>query len=172
MSYVLSLSALVIGTLPSLLKGKNMKLILLLLCIGNLLVTISYFIDGGVNGAAASIMGVICTLINFILETKNKPVPKWLVAFYIAVSFVINLYVSKGIDIYMLLVTGCAVAFHISTTRKNGKDYRFWILFNLLLWCVYDFISASYSVLITHGIQFVINVFGMVWHDRKKEIKG
>lgn len=172
MSYVLSLAALVLGTLPSLLKGKNMKLILLFLCIGNFFVTVSYVLDGGFNGAAASIMGVVCTLINFILEVKNKPVPKALVAFYIVLSVVVNLWVSKGVDLYMLLVAGAGVAFHISTTRKNGRDYRFWILFNLLLWCVYDTVSASYSVLITHGIQLLTNVFGMIVHDRKKVIQN
>ena len=169
MSYVFSLIVLALGFVPSLIKGKNMKLILLCLCLGNFLVTVSYIIDGGINGAAASIMGAVCTLINFCLEIKNKPVPKWLIAIYIAVAVVINLWVSNGIDAGMILVVGAAIAFHIGTTRKCGKDYRFWILFNLILWCIYDVISASYSVLITHGTQLVINVTGMLIHDRKSK---
>lgn len=171
MSYILSLAALITMTLPSLLKGKNMKLILLLLCLGNGLMAVSYYIDGGINGAVASIIGVVCTLLNFMLEMKNRPVPKWLVCFYIALSIATNLWVSMGIDLNMILVVGAGFAYQISVTRKSGRDYRFWILFNLILWCVYDVASGSYGVIITHAVQLVINVAGMIIHDRKKEIK-
>ena len=66
--YFLSFTALVMMTAPSMLKGKNMKGILLLLCLGNAFMGISYLIDGGFNGAVASFIGVLTTAINFSLE--------------------------------------------------------------------------------------------------------
>lgn len=167
-SYILSFSALVLMTLPSLLKGKNMKGILLLLCIGNGVMGINYLLSGGINGAVTSFIGVVTTLVNFTLEVKKKPVPAWLRGVYFTISIVMNLVISKGFTIGVLLVILAGLAYQMSVTSKSGKQYRFYIFFNLLIWCIYDIISASYGVLPTHATQLVINVASMLFFDKKK----
>lgn len=169
MAYILSITALVVMTIPSVVKGKNMKIILILLSIGNGLMGTSYLLDGGINGAVSSFIGVVTTAINLCFEVKKLPVPNWLTAIYIAVSVVMNLAVSRGLTVGVALVIIAGVAYKIGVTRKTGSGYRFWIFFNLFVWCIYDIISGSYGVLVTHGAQLVVNVAGMVIHDRKSK---
>ncbi|MBE7040416.1 MAG: YgjV family protein [Ruminococcaceae bacterium] len=168
-AYILSILALVMMTLPSALKGKNMKGILVLLCLGNAMMGTSYLLEGSINGAVSSYIGVLTTAINFTFEVKNKPIPKWLIGTYMGVSVVMNVAASGGVDLSMLLVIGAAIAYQMSVTRKSGAQYRIWILFNILLWCVYDVVSESYGALITHGVQLGINIVSMLVYDRKTQ---
>ncbi len=169
LAYIFSISAFIMMIATSMLKGKNMKGILLLLCLGNALMGFSYIINGSVNGAVSCFIGVMTALINFSLEIKNKPIPLWLIICYMVLSVVMNLWASGGIDLGMILVIGSALAYQMSVTRKNGADYRFWVLFNLIFWCSYDLVSQTYSALLTHGIQLVINVLSMFIYDRKSK---
>ena len=79
-----------------------------------------------------------------------------------------NLVISKGFTIGVLLVILAGLAYQMSVTSKSGKQYRFYIFFNLLIWCIYDIISSSYGVLPTHATQLVINVASMLFFDKKK----
>ena len=77
----------VLGTvsmiIASLIKGRNMKTILFFVFFGNVLAATSYLLgDGGINGAASCYIGGVQTLINYLFDSKNKPLPKWLVVVY------------------------------------------------------------------------------------------
>lgn len=166
-SYVFSIIALIFMTIPSVLKGKKMTFILILLFLGNALMGISYLQSNGINGAVSSFFGALTTAINFGFLLKHKNVPPWLITLYVAISILINLWVSGGFAAESILVIGASLAYQLGAAGKSGMQYRFWVLFNLLLWCVYDVISLSYSVLITHSIQFLINIVSMLIYDRK-----
>ena len=103
------------------------------------------------------------------VELKNKPVPAWLRGLYFTISIVTNLIVSKGITIGVVLVMIAGLCYQMSVTSKSGKQYRFYIFFNLFIWCVYDIVSASYGVLLTHATQLVINVGSMLFYDKQKK---
>ena len=165
-----------------LLKGKSMKLILILAFLSNAFVAIGYLLQGqGINGAASCLTGAVFSIINFLFDSKNKEVPRPLVAFYgiafigvnIAVSYggiVSSTNVAKDIALCVLAILGC-LAFVMCIGQKNGAKYRFWNIMNMLMWCTYDVISENYIVLITHLIQMGFAVVGMIIHDRKKKAK-
>lgn len=169
LSYVLSLMGLISMILASLIKGERIKSILFLVFCGNALVATSYLIDGsGINGAAACYLGALQTLINYIFDSKNKPLPKWLIVIYALAIIVLNIWVAGGISSLGVLVIVASLTFIFCIGQKNGAKYRFWTLVNMLLWCTYDILSGSYSVLITHITLLVFTVAGMIIHDRKK----
>ncbi len=167
----------------SLLKGKSMKLILILAFLSNAFVAIGYFLQGqGINGAASCLLGAVFSIVNFLFDNKNKPVPRPLVAFYglafigvnIAVNFknMVNFeggfsLVPLQVILCVLAIAGC-LAFVMCIGQKNGAKYRFWTVMNMLMWCTYDIVSANFVVLITHLIQMGFAVVGMIIHDRKK----
>ncbi len=171
LSYVLSLSGLLSMILASLTKGERMKTILFLVFCGNALVATSYLLGGsGINGAAACYLGAVQTLINYLYDSKNIPVPKWLISIYALSIILLNIWVAKGITSLGLLVIVASLTFILCIGQKNGTKYRFWTLVNMLLWCTYDILSSSYSVLITHVVQLGFAAIGMLVHDRKNRI--
>ena len=64
-AFILSSIGTVFVCIPPLLKGKNMKLTLLLMFWTNVLIAISYILTGAFNGAASCCVGAVQTFINF-----------------------------------------------------------------------------------------------------------
>lgn len=169
LSYWLSVSSLVLMVLASLSDGKKMKRILLLLFSGNILLATSYLLGGkGIVGAATSYLGSLMTIINFFFESKNRSIPRWLTVIYLVSLISVNIIVSGGVTGLGLIVIAASVAFVMCIGQKSGKKYRFWVLVNLMLWCMYDIFSGSYSVLITHLSQALFAVAGVLIRDRKE----
>ena len=141
-----------------------MKVILALVFAGNFLVATSYLIDGNNNGAACCYIGAAQALINYFFDKNNKSIPKWLVVIYAAVIVGINLAVLT--EVLDLLAIIASLTFILCIGQSNGSKYRFWTLVNMGLWCLYDILSGSFSVLFTHGTQLVFAVIGMIIYDR------
>ena len=169
LSYILSILGLISMICASLVKGEKMKTILFLVFCGNVLVATSYLAGGsGINGAAACYLGGLQTLINYFFDSKNKPLPKWLIAIYALAIIVLNIWVANGISALGILVIVASLTFIMCIGQKSGAKYRFWTIVNMVLWCIYDILSASYSVLLTHVPQLSFAIIGMIIHDRKK----
>ena len=67
---ILSLLCLLLCIIASLVKGKNMKLILFLVFGSNLSIALSYLIGGqGINGAASCFIGAAQAIINFFFDS-------------------------------------------------------------------------------------------------------
>lgn len=167
LAFVLSTLGTVCICITPLLKGSNMKLILLLVFLTNALIAASYFLTGAYNGAASCCVGAVQTIINYFFERKNKPIPGWLIGVYTAAFVIVNLLVfSHATDIIALVAT---LAFIAAICQKTGKGYRFWTLVNAGLWIVYDLITLSFGPLSTHAIEASSFLLGIILHDRKKK---
>ena len=167
LAIVLSVLGTVCICITPLIKGTNIKGILLLLFMANVLIAASYFLTGAYNGAVSCGVGALQTIINYFFERKNKPIPAWLIAVYAAVFIAVNLLVFAHLtDIIALVAT---MVFIGSICQKNGKRYRLWTLVNTLLWATYDLVTLSFGPLSTHTVQLCSLLLGMVMHDRKKK---
>ena len=166
MEFILSLAGLTAIVMSYLMKGKNMFLILILLFLGNLFIGLSYFISNNMNGAMSCFVGAVQCLINWGFEFKGKELPKWLVAIYAVAFLTVNIIVFSGLA--DVLVIAASMLFIMCILQKNGKKYRLWTLANVILWFVYDLIKGAYGPLVTHSVQLVSTVSGMVIHDRKR----
>lgn len=165
LAFILSAIGTICICIPPLLKGKNMKLILLLIFSTNVLLATSYFLTGAFNGTATCCIGAIQTIINYFLERKNKPIPVWLIVIYACTFTIVNILLFTHVaDIIALLA---ALMFVFGISQKSGKGYRLWTMVNTLLWILYDFTTASFGPLSTHAIQLTTILIGMVMHDKK-----
>ena len=169
LSYVLSILGMISMISASLIKGKNMKAILFLVCCANFLVATGYLLGGsGINGAASCFLGGIQSIVNYFFESKEKPLPRWLIAIY-AVSFVaVNIAVGGFAPIVIFAIVAC-LSFIMGIVQKNGAKYRFWIIVNTCLWILYDIVSKSYGALTSHIPLLIFTVAGMIIHDRKQK---
>lgn len=166
LSYLLNIVGVVCNISASLLKGKRMRVILLLVCMGNALVATGYVIVGSINGAISCYIGAVITFINARLEQKGKEIPVWLMVIYGAAFVVCNLV--PGFTLVSIPAIVATLSFVVCIGQKNGAGYRIFVCINSVFWCLYDVLSASYGGLLAHTSLFLFTVVGMVIHDRKK----
>lgn len=165
LAIVLSTLGTVCICITPLLKGRDMKLILLLVFLTNVFLAVSYILSGAYNGAVSCGVGAAQSIINYFFQRKGKPIPRWLIGIYGAAFLVVNLLVlSKLADVLAILA---AMAFVLEISQKNGKLFRMWKAVNAVLWIVYDLVTLSFGPLSTHAIQLGSTVVGMILHDKK-----
>ena len=156
----------------SLLKGKNMKLILLFVCFGNATVSAAYLITGAYAGGIACGIGAVTTLINAVIQIKGKTIPKWLIYTYAVIYALPQVYIFiVDPTVWQTLIALVAsVSFTLCIGAENGKGYRIFTIVNMLLWCSYDALVPAYSTLFfTHLPLLLFTLAGMVIYDRKKD---
>ena len=168
LSFVLSSLGLASVVIASLIKGKKMKQILFLVFSSNVLFATSYLLAGsGINGAASCFLGALQAIITYFFDSKNKPLPKWLVALY-ALGFVAVNLIFGGFNGMTVLAIVASLSFVMCIGQKSGAKYRFWTIVNSILWCIYDLLSKSYGAFVSHIVLLGFTVVGMIIHDRKK----
>ncbi len=167
LAFILSTIGTVCICIPPLLKGKNMKLILLLVFSANVTVATSYLLTGAYNGAASCFVGAAQAIINYFFDRKNKKLPVWLIVIYALAFIGVNLWVFK--HVFDLIAMLASLTFIMCVGQKNGRKYRIWTFINTALWMIYDILKASYGPLLTHGILISTVIFGIVVHDIRKK---
>ena len=167
LAFILSTIGTICICIPPLLKGKNMKLILLLVFSANVTVATSYLLTGAYNGAASCFVGGAQAIINYFFDRKNKKLPVWLITIYALAFIGVNLMVFN--HVFDLIAMLASLTFVMCVGQKNGRKYRIWTFINTALWMTYDVLKASYGPLLTHGILICTVIFGIIVHDIRKK---
>lgn len=167
---VLAVVLNVVGTIcmlyAQLMPTNKIKPILFFSFLSNVIVATGYIAGGsGINGAISCYAGAIMTILNFWFQIKNVQIPKWLLGLYALAFIGLNLLGDFSYLYFIAVVAG--LTFVMSISQKDGACYRRWTLLNILLWCCYDILSASYSSLIPHVVILAFTVIGMLTQDRK-----
>jgi hypothetical protein len=168
LAYILSFLGTVSIIASCLVKGKNMKVILSLVFAANVFVAVGYLVGGdGINGAISCFIGAAQAFINYFFERKNKSVPIWLIVIYCVAFAAFNL--ACGFSIPCLVAILASMTFVMCIGQKSGAKYRFWTIFNIVLWCLFDVLSHAYpALLMTHIPQLLFTVLGILIYDRKR----
>ena len=61
----------------------------------------------------------------------------------------------------------CALLYVAAIVQTEAKKYRWFMVANSLLWIIYDFNTAAYVNIITHGMLLISLLIAMVRLDRK-----
>ena len=167
-SFICSILGLVSIMLSLLMKGKDMKRILMLSLLGNGLMVASYGCVLNWSGAASSALGTAASVINFLYAVKNSPLPKVWPVVYAALFVSVNLLTfASWVD--LLAICACLI-FVLLVCSPEGKKYRIWSLVNNSIWVLFDILKGSYGPLVTHIALTSVTAVGMVIHDRKQKI--
>ncbi len=167
LSYICSGASLAAMIISSLLKGKSMRGILLLVLLANIMMAMSYVFAGQAGGAVSCFIGAGTALINNFYDMRGKKLPVWLIGIYAAAFVGANLAVFSAPKDILAIVA--SIAFILCIGQKSGRMYRFWTLVNMVLWCTYDALGLAFGTLVSHLIQLGFTVVGMLVHDRKKK---
>ena len=168
LAFVLSIGSLVSLLIGSVLDGKRMRLILFLIFLGNILLAVSYLIQGsGINAAMSCFLGGGQAIVNYGFQSKGKPIPKWLLAVYMLSFIALNVWLSKGITLPCALVIVASFTFIMCIAQSSGIKFRLWSMSNALIYLVYDLVVASYSAVITHVVLCLFALIGLLFTDLK-----
>lgn len=168
LSLILNLISLGLMIATYFIKGNNMTKILVMVFIANISIAGGYALTGAYQGAVTCFICSFQAIINSRFDKKNIPVPKWLLAIYIASIITVNLWsASWQITFLSILAILASSAYVGCVASKNATMYRVFTLFNMGLWIVYDIFSKSYEALLNHSILLVFNIAGMILNDVK-----
>lgn len=141
----------------------DIRKILALQIMANLLVTASYLCIGRLTGAI--ICGVACflLLINFCIRQKGKDVTLPVILAEGAAMVIPNLFVfSVWYDILAILA---GIMFVLEISRENGIYYRKVAFFNIVLWLIYNLLAHAWANL---AMQIVFLVFNLITQKRDR----
>ena len=168
LAFALSIGSLVSLLVGSVLDGKRMRLILFLIFLGNILLAVSYLLQGsGINAAASCFLGGGQAIVNYGFQSKGKPIPRWLLLCYMLSFVVLNVWLSKGITLPCALVLLGSFTFIMCIAQSSGIRFRLWSMSNALIYLVYDLVVASYSAVVTHVVLFLFALIGLLFTDLK-----
>lgn len=148
---------------------KNMKYILWCQIAANLLVAVSSAMLGGLSGAWICAVAAVQTVALYYLDKRgiSEKAKNWLLVLFAA------MYVGGTVFVYQGWgdVVSCAGAllYLLAIVQKQSSKYRRYICLNTLLWLVYDLTILAFGNMITHGVEFVSAVVGILRLDIKKE---
>lgn len=148
---------------------KDMKYILICQIAANLMVALSSAMLGGLSGAWICAVAAVQTVVLYFLDKKGisqkaKNLLLWVFA---------AMYVGGTIFVYQgwgdLVSCAGALLYLLAIVQTKSSKYRRYICLNTLLWLVYDLTILAFGNMITHGVEFISAVVGILRLDIKKE---
>ena len=145
---------------------KKRKGILFYLIIGNVVGAVGLILLKAYAGALIQFVFGLQTLINYVLEIKNKKNTPTMVGFYIILSIIVSMITFKSwIDIIPL---ASAVLHTITIIQEKEKKIRIINLSSLVLWIPYYIVFNAWANLATCLCIVVSNVVSIIRYDIKK----
>ena len=145
---------------------KNMRTILFLQVVINLMASTNYLLLGGDSGAFISLLAILQSIVMF-LYNKNEKKPQW----WLTVAFVLGYW---GISVYNIISSGevmgilpavAAFCFCMSLVQEKAWIFRVWGALNPAFWMPYDLVTRSYVMFFVHLGIFISTVVAMVRLD-------
>ena len=163
------IGALTTVTVIAAAQMKEMKHIIFMQILANLMVAVSSAMLGGLSGAWICAVAAVQTVVLYLLDKKgiSAKTKSWLLIAFAA------MYVGGTVLVYqgwgdIISCTG-ALLYLLSIVQKEAKIYRRYIGVNSLLWLIYDITILAFGNMLTHGFELVSVIVGMIRLDFKKQ---
>ncbi len=129
----------------------------------NIVVAVSFLLQGGYAAAGMNAAAVIYVIVAFLYNRQDKKMPLWLLLAFGA------LFVAWGAVAYKdwrdLLPIACSVLFILAVMQKEAAKYRIYKVFNSILYVIYDIVILLYSTVPTHAFLVVVGIFAIIRLD-------
>ena len=146
---------------------KDMKHVLIMGIFTNLFTVINYWLLGEFSGAWVCLIAIVHTVWIYNYNIKGRRFPKRLNYVFIALYSAAVALTFGGF--YDVLAWIAAMAFAIAVVQTETSKYRLIIVVNSLAWIIYDLITQSYTMAISHSLIFISALIGIYRLDIKKK---
>ncbi|MBR2878630.1 MAG: YgjV family protein [Clostridia bacterium] len=144
----------------------NITYILFCQLICNGVGALSYIAVGGLSGCGIYLVALSQAIIYYILRKKFSTVPQWIAGCFICAYILcaVSTYKTPTDLISALASLTCA----LSLVQKKPSGYRLFMLFNGIIWMIYDFSVGAYTMIISHVATALSAAVGMIRLDLKR----
>ena len=149
---------------------KTMKNVLMLGIFSNLFTVINYWLLGEMSGAWVCLIAIVHTVWIYNYNRGGKRFPKRLNYVFIALYSAAVALTFGGL--YDVLAWIAAMAFAVAVVQVETSRYRLIIVVNSLAWIIYDLLTRSYTMAISHSLIFISAIIGIYRLDIKKKPLG
>lgn len=161
---IFSVLALVISVVIA--QFKEVKYVLIGEVASNLAVAFSFLFLGGLSGAWLCIVAAVQCIVMYFVNKRNMDDRKRniLLVIFGAIYIIGTIVVYK--DWNDIVSAVCAILFVLSIVQTEAGKYRIFMALNSALWLIYDFNTAAYVNMITHGslaISLLIAMYRLDW---------
>lgn len=120
---------------------------------GNLFTVLSFFVQGEYFASVGCVIATIRTGIFSVFSSKSKEVPWWLVFVLCGLTVISCVMLWKSaLDVIFML--GLLI-FTLSFKVKDSRKMKYLLLIPNTMYCIFEFCSKSYAVLISTVIELV-----------------
>lgn len=148
---------------------KNRKHIFLALLLLNLFSALNFVFLGTFASAYICFFAILEMLINHLFERKNKPVPVYIVAIYIAVNIALGaLSFSGWLDLIPIV---CALIFCATLLTKKEQNIRKLMIGNQTLWLGFDLAVGAYMFSISNVLTIISTAIALYRYRQKPSKK-
>jgi hypothetical protein len=139
---------------------KNKTVFFTMQTAGNLFTVLSFFVQGEYFASVGCVIATIRTGIFSLFSSRNKEVPWWLVFVLCGATIVSCVLLWKSaLDLIFMLGL---IIFTLSFKVKDGRKMKFLLLVPNSMYCIFEFFSKSYTVLISTVIELVSLIVSIV----------
>ncbi len=167
--YIISQILGAIGAISNIvsMQIKDKKHILFVFIIAGLAFSASYVLLGAYSGALICFIATVQTVINYILEVKQKKFPNWLGFIYIIIAIICGFVGFKSIIDILPVIAG--VTYVLSILQEKEKHIRIISLTNAIMWLIYDLIVGAYATVISDVFFSASAIIGIIRFDILKK---
>lgn len=140
-------------------QQKSVKKMLIAGAVGNLLIGVSYLMQGGLSSFWLCMIGNVNVVINLYYLERGKKNPWSITLAFIGINFISTLLSWTGWLSLVPFVAGLCGT--IACRQQKPKFYRLFMLFNTAIWCGYDICLMAWTSALVHGSLFTSTAVGV-----------
>lgn len=165
--YIAQLIGVVVAVIAIIsVQFKNLRTILVSQIIVNILAALNYALLGGFSGAGVNILAIIQTIWIYFYTRKGKKFSLPAGVLCMAAYLLISIISFSGFP--TILSCTAALLYALSVMQSSAKKYRFFCLFNSIVWIGYDIYTCAYTTIFTHGFLVISILIAIYRRDRRK----
>ncbi len=131
--------------------------------LGNLFTVLSFFVQGEYFASIGCVIATIRTGIFSIFSKKQKEVPWWLV-FVLCGATIVSCVLLWKSALDLIFMFGLII-FTLSFKVKDGRKMRYLLLIPNTMYCIFEFFSKSYAVLVSTVIELISLIVSIITEE-------
>lgn len=140
----------------------------------NLFYAIQYLFLNAIPAAVMSIVSLLRCIVFFLFEKKNKKIPAYVLAIFIALIIVLAKFLNYGVMGFFPII--CTLLYTIGIWQKNLNIFRIITLITACIWIGYNVFVGAYPSLIGNSFEVLTSLiaiyrFNLNESDNKKRKK-
>lgn len=161
---IFGILGIIFSVLSMQMKTKK-NIMIMLLCL-NLASALNFLFLNSISGSLICFFAVLETFINYLFDSKDKPVPIYIICIYVIVN--IGLGLSSYHSPLDILPIVCALLYCLTICTKKESNIRKIMFGNQSIWLVYDLIVKAYMFSISNVLTLISIVISYFRYDYKK----